>query len=67
MDEDELELKKLQLEFYGYYDTNQELLLVTKLRERLAPRDIIFVLSTVLNICPYCWDSERPCYCWNDE
>jgi hypothetical protein len=20
-----------------------------------------------LNLCPYCWESDRGCQCWNDE
>jgi hypothetical protein len=24
-------------------------------------------VSIATGVCPYCWESERGCHCWNDE
>lgn len=36
--------------------------------DRVLNRDQIEeILKVVMDMCPYCWDAERGCQCWNDE
>jgi len=29
--------------------------------------ELMKICQVIFDVCPECWDSERPCYCWNDE
>ena len=62
---DKIILKKMIGELTGF--PLHEPLLVHRLRGRFGDADISFILDVIIGICHECWDSDRGCYCWNDD
>jgi hypothetical protein len=47
---------------------NASLLFVQRLKDRgFTDEEILKIVIEFENICPYCFDGNRKCKCWNDE
>ena len=49
-------------------DSDSDVMFVAKLKDiGLSNVGIASVIETLETVCKECFDSETPCYCWNDE
>lgn len=48
-------------------DRKQSVFTIKLEKAGLNPAQICAVLDAVDTTCRYCWDSDYPCYCMNDE
>ncbi len=41
--------------------------LAKKLGEVMGSSNVESILEVVVDTCPHCWESPKPCSCWNDD
>lgn len=55
-------------EFNKYYGYGEDVLLIKKFRDiGLTDEQITLIIQVYETVCSHCFNSEKPCYCWNDE